>query len=89
MVESFMAEMSASDVLSFFRREKALVMSVLTAAVFMGFGKHWFDDLSHIAGEHPDIRQRQDQRVTGCRTYPAVSCLCHADIRLRRGAARV
>lgn len=58
-----MAEMSVSDVLSFFRREKALIMSVLTATGFMGFSKHWFEDLSHIAGEHPDTHQRQDTNV--------------------------
>jgi Ca2+:H+ antiporter len=43
-----MASFALSEVLDFFRREKALVVSALSAALFLGYGQHWFDDLTQL-----------------------------------------
>jgi len=44
-----MAIVSTSGVFGFLRREKALLVSVSTAAIFIEFGGHWFDRLTHFA----------------------------------------
>jgi Ca2+:H+ antiporter len=49
MDESLMAAFSISEITNIVRQEKALVVSALFAVIFVWFGKHWFDDLSHHA----------------------------------------
>jgi len=44
-----MGSFSVSEVLDFLRREKALMVSALSAVLLLGYGKHWFDDLTHLA----------------------------------------
>jgi Ca2+:H+ antiporter len=49
MDDNLMSAVALSDVTRTLRLEKALMASMLSAVIFAGYGKHWLDDLTHIA----------------------------------------